>query len=224
MAEYGSMFTVSGLAAILFLGGWNGPIPVTDLLGMSYRSATDAWSLWGYLANLLGMLNFMLKAVVGVLFMMWIRWTLPRLRIDQVMRTCLKYCFPIACFCFLGATVWTLAFPGGLLLKTGKPLGAVREKPHQPLVIPAASPSGPSVALGAPDPAGPTGPLLPDVDGTIAATLAASQEPAARPQPRQADSLEAPHQGAGRVSTSVADAGAAARGPHLSATHHREGN
>ena len=52
------------------------------------------------------MLNFIFKGVVGVTVMMWVRWTLPRLRIDQVMTTCLKYCTPIAAVMFLGATLW----------------------------------------------------------------------------------------------------------------------
>jgi NADH-quinone oxidoreductase subunit H len=224
MAEYGSMFTVSGLAAILFLGGWNGPIPITDMLGLSYQSATDSWSLGGYVANLLGMANFMLKAVLGVLFMMWIRWTLPRLRIDQVMRTCLKYCFPIACFCFLGATVWTLAFPGGLLLKTGKPLGAVREKPHQPVVIPTATPTGPSVASSAPHAPRQPGPLPLDVGDTVADEVAAPLAPVTRPLQRQAAHAASPQGGAGVPPSSGAEAIAAARGTHLAATHQGEGN
>ena len=37
--------------------------------------------------------------------MMWVRWTLPRLRIDQVITTCLKYCVPIAAVAFLGRDV-----------------------------------------------------------------------------------------------------------------------
>jgi NADH-quinone oxidoreductase subunit H len=48
----------------------------------------------------------MFKAILGVTVMMWVRWTLPRLRIDQVMTTCLKYCVPLAAFCFIGAMLW----------------------------------------------------------------------------------------------------------------------
>jgi hypothetical protein len=46
-----------------------------------------------------------------VTVMMWVRWTLPRLRIDQVITTCLKYCVPIAALAFLGATLWQYMLP-----------------------------------------------------------------------------------------------------------------
>jgi NADH-quinone oxidoreductase subunit H len=101
MAEYGSMFLVSGLAAILFFGGWHGPIPIFGMLGW-----TQSDGILHHIANLGGCLNFLLKGTIGVTVMMWVRWTLPRLRIDQVMTTCLKYCVPIAAFGFLGALVW----------------------------------------------------------------------------------------------------------------------
>ena len=68
--------------------------------------------LYGYLANLIGLANVLFKGVVGVSVMIWIRWTLPRLRIDQVMATCLKYCTPIAAAMFLGAVVWQYNLPG----------------------------------------------------------------------------------------------------------------
>jgi NADH-quinone oxidoreductase subunit H len=110
MAEYAAMFAVSGLAAILFLGGWNGPLPITAWLGLSYQ----VHPLAGYLGNLLGMCNFICKCFAGVTFMMWLRWTLPRLRIDQVMTTCLKYCIPLATAMFLGAMLWLYFFPGGV--------------------------------------------------------------------------------------------------------------
>lgn len=111
MAEYGSMFLVSGLAAVLFLGGWNGPIPIAELAGWSDGSAVTA----PYAVRLLGCANLLAKATAGVLLMMWIRWTLPRLRIDQVMTTCLKYCTPIAAFMFAGVMLWQLFLPGGLV-------------------------------------------------------------------------------------------------------------
>jgi NADH-quinone oxidoreductase subunit H len=106
MAEYTAMFSVSALGAILFLGGWNGPVPVAQLLGLTAEHGIAAVAL----ANLLGFANFLLKVYVGVTFMMWLRWTLPRLRIDQVMTTCLKYCVPLASVCLLGAMLWTYTF------------------------------------------------------------------------------------------------------------------
>lgn len=107
MAEYGSMFSVSILASILFLGGWHGPIPITNMLGLTAENGP----LLGYLGQLLGLGNILLKGTIGVCVMIWIRWTLPRLRIDQVMATCLKYCTPIAAVMFLGATYWHYHLP-----------------------------------------------------------------------------------------------------------------
>jgi NADH-quinone oxidoreductase subunit H len=109
MAEYGSMFSVSILAAILFLGGWHGPIPIGSMLGLTYENG----AVPGYFGNLLGMLNVLFKGVMGVSVMMWVRWTLPRLRIDQVITTCLKYCTPIAAVMFLGAALWSTPCPTG---------------------------------------------------------------------------------------------------------------
>jgi NADH-quinone oxidoreductase subunit H len=123
MAEYGSMFAVSGLASILFFGGWNGPVPITQWLGLAH--ATNP--LLHYFGNLLGMLNFMFKCSLGITLMMWVRWTLPRLRIDQVMKTCLKYCTPIAAAMFLGAMVWKYELPGGLGILRSTPMAEVRE-------------------------------------------------------------------------------------------------
>ena len=132
MAEYGSMFLVSGLATILFFGGWHGPIPIfgADMLGWAYAPGAGDWALTGYLANLAGCLNFVLKAVVGVTVMIWVRWTFPRLRIDQVITTCLKYCVPIAAICFLGALAWEafdMPSPNNLDLMSNQPKSTVRE-------------------------------------------------------------------------------------------------
>lgn len=117
MAEYGSMFAISGMGAILFFGGWNGPLPIARWLGLTAENGL----LLGYVGNLLGLANFLFKAYLGILLMMWARWTLPRLRIDQVMTTCLKYCVPLAATMLLGAMVWLYAFPRGVVATMSAP-------------------------------------------------------------------------------------------------------
>ena len=114
MGEYGAMFALSGLGAILFLGGWNGPVPIGQwLVDLTPDTGTLAFTA-GVVAKVLGVCNILLKAVLGVLFMMWLRWTLPRLRIDQVMTTCLKYCIPLSAAMFFGVMVWTYMLPSGV--------------------------------------------------------------------------------------------------------------
>jgi NADH-quinone oxidoreductase subunit H len=107
MAEYGSMLGVSLLASILFLGGWHGPAPIGQWLGLTFEHGFG----WGIAGNVLGTINLIAKGIVGVTVMMWVRWTLPRLRIDQVITTCLKYCVPIAAVMFLAVTLWQYAMP-----------------------------------------------------------------------------------------------------------------
>jgi NADH-quinone oxidoreductase subunit H len=101
MAEYGTMFAVSGIATLMFLGGWN--------TGLLPRELTE---LLGPIAgNLINVLIFIFKGFLLVFVMMWVRWTLPRLRIDQVMMACLKYMLPISCVLLLGVSFWQLAVP-----------------------------------------------------------------------------------------------------------------
>src|SRR6478736_6086911 len=69
MAEYINMVTVSAVATSLFLGGWLGPL-------------LPAW---------LGWLWFLLKVFLLLFFYVWMRWTLPRYRYDQLMEVGWKY-------------------------------------------------------------------------------------------------------------------------------------
>lgn len=105
MAEYGSMFAVSGIATILFLGGWHTGLAPKELTQWIGSSSTALFII----ANLINLVVFIAKSQFLVFVMMWVRWTLPRLRIDQVMMTCLKYFLPISCFLLLGVSLW-LAF------------------------------------------------------------------------------------------------------------------
>ena len=118
MGEYASMFAVCAIASVLFLGGWNtGLAPIDDALYAARNASIDGTSgsaAVGYLANVIGAGVFVAKASFGVFVQVWLRWTLPRLRIDQVMTTCLKYLVPISCFLFLGATLWPLIMVTGM--------------------------------------------------------------------------------------------------------------
>jgi len=104
MAEYASMFAVSALATYLFLGGWHSGI-------LPFEPTTE-FGFW--LGNLLNASVLIGKGSVLVLVMMWMRWSLPRLRIDQVMTTCLKYFIPIACTLLVGVCLWQLFVPNSV--------------------------------------------------------------------------------------------------------------
>jgi NADH-quinone oxidoreductase subunit H len=104
LAEYGSMFAVSGLASLLFLGGWH--------TGFLPFEPSVEWGFW--LGNLVNIVVFISKCWLLVLVMMWMRWSLPRLRIDQVMETCLQYFLPISCVLLVGVCLWLLVVPSGV--------------------------------------------------------------------------------------------------------------
>lgn len=110
MAEYGSMFAVSGIAVIMFLGGWSIGLPfeLTDMFETTLGLGVTGLVL----GNVINVTVFIVKGWLLVFVMMWIRWTLPRLRIDQVMMLCLKYLVPISCLLLLGVSVWTMCVPG----------------------------------------------------------------------------------------------------------------
>jgi NADH-quinone oxidoreductase subunit H len=108
MAEYGSMFAVSGIANLMFLGGWSLGLPweLTDVF-QGLLGEVPGW----WVGNLLNAGVFIAKGWFMVFVMMWVRWTLPRLRIDQVMMTCLKYILPLSCMLLLGVTLWYRILP-----------------------------------------------------------------------------------------------------------------
>ena len=92
LAEYAAMFLVSGLAVCMFLGGWNLPfVPATF-----FREN-------GMIGELLACAVMILKSFFLVFVMVWLRWTLPRIRVDQVMGLCYKYLTPIAFVCLVAA-------------------------------------------------------------------------------------------------------------------------
>ncbi len=99
LAEYGEMYAMSALTAVLFLGGMAGVVPGLD--GVIKSVGPAAWFAWGAF-------NLILKTLFLVFVMMWLRWTLPRIRLDQVMYLCLKVLLPFTMVALLLQTLWTL--------------------------------------------------------------------------------------------------------------------
>ena len=87
LAEYANLFLVSCVATAVFLGGWWSPLP-----GVAFAPA----------------LGFVVKATILVFLQMWIRWTLPRLRVDQLMYVCWKVMIPLALIAVVGAGIWMM--------------------------------------------------------------------------------------------------------------------
>jgi NADH-quinone oxidoreductase subunit H len=90
LAEYANMFAVSAIAASVYLGGWNSPFG-------EFMSGP----LWG-------VFWFLSKGMFFVFVQMWLRWTLPRLRVDQLMYVSWKVLTPWAFVCILGVGFWMM--------------------------------------------------------------------------------------------------------------------
>jgi NADH-quinone oxidoreductase subunit H len=86
MAEYLGMFAMSGLGVTLFLGGWTAPLPVLNFI--------PSWA-W-----------FMAKLCALILLFIWLRGTLPRLRVDQLMNFAWKFMLPLTLINLVNAAVW----------------------------------------------------------------------------------------------------------------------
>ena len=94
LGEYIGMFAISGLAITLFLGGWHAPFPFLIWIP-SY-----AW----FFAKLLGLIALFI----------WVRGTLPRLRMDQLMNFAWKFMLPMSLINILATGVWRFMPPGAV--------------------------------------------------------------------------------------------------------------
>jgi NADH-quinone oxidoreductase subunit H len=92
MAEYIGMFAITGLGTTLFLGGWHAPVRVLEFVP-SY--------IW-----------FFAKLGALLFVYIWLRGTLPRTRVDQIMNFAWKFMLPMAFTCMIAAAVWHYAGRG----------------------------------------------------------------------------------------------------------------
>ncbi|MCC6579696.1 MAG: NADH-quinone oxidoreductase subunit NuoH [Phycisphaeraceae bacterium] len=135
-AEYASMFIVGVVSSFLFLGGWNSPLGPLDPVhmfmgydpvkaGQAYFSgalaAAEGWNQTAdamgvspiglAVVNLYGVFWVAAKAFSLIFVQMWLRWTLPRIRIDQVLYTCVKVLLPASLITLVGVACWVALVP-----------------------------------------------------------------------------------------------------------------
>ncbi|HXT12056.1 MAG TPA: NADH-quinone oxidoreductase subunit NuoH [Candidatus Angelobacter sp.] len=92
LGEYMGLFAISGLGITLFLGGWQAPIEALEVIPS-----------WGW---------FFAKLLALICVFIWIRGTLPRLRMDQLMNFAWKFMLPMALINIITAAVWHFMQPG----------------------------------------------------------------------------------------------------------------
>ncbi|KHJ38534.1 NADH-quinone oxidoreductase subunit H [Pedobacter glucosidilyticus] len=98
LAEYAMMFLVAMFGVTLFLGAWNTPLPNIGNLKLADYTTSMFWGIFWVL----------IKSLLVVAAQMWIRWTLPRLRVDQLMSLCWKILTPLAFACLVISGLWRL--------------------------------------------------------------------------------------------------------------------
>lgn len=94
LGEYVEMFSVAGLGATLFLGGWSAPL--------SFLGVIPSW-IW-----------FFAKVELWICFFIWMRGTLPRLRQDHLMNFAWKFCLPLVLVNLLVTALWRFLGEGWL--------------------------------------------------------------------------------------------------------------
>jgi NADH-quinone oxidoreductase subunit H len=100
-AEYINMFISSAVISSLYFGGYN--FPFVESLGLSHN-----------LTTLVGTGIFFGKVFFFIFFFMWIRWTIPRFRYDQLMHMGWRILIPLALLNILGTAFWVLYQNGQL--------------------------------------------------------------------------------------------------------------
>lgn len=101
LVEWGNMWVMSALAVTMFCGGWNLP----GLTPEHFDRLTGGIAVIAELASL-GLFAF--KTLFFVFIVMWLRWTLPRIRVDQMMNMCWKYLVPVSFAGVLFVSLWML--------------------------------------------------------------------------------------------------------------------
>ncbi|HEX9242348.1 MAG TPA: complex I subunit 1 family protein [Anaeromyxobacter sp.] len=105
LVEFGNLWVMAAVGVTLFFGGWQIPFVGPETFAAAKgANALPALGWWGLQA--LSLVVFVVKTLVLLNVIVWIRWTLPRIRVDQMMSLCWKYLVPFAFLSFVGTLLW----------------------------------------------------------------------------------------------------------------------
>ena len=105
LVEFGNLWVMGAIAATLFLGGWQVPGVGPELYAAAKGSGPlPGLGWWGL--QVLSMVVMVAKTLLVLNLIVWIRWTLPRVRIDQMMNLCWKWLVPFAFVTFVFTLLW----------------------------------------------------------------------------------------------------------------------
>ncbi|HEX9508197.1 MAG TPA: NADH-quinone oxidoreductase subunit NuoH, partial [Myxococcales bacterium] len=127
LAEWGNLWVMSAVLSTLFLGGWQ--VPFVSMARLTSWEAAGHVPVWFYAASAV---VFIAKVLVLINIIVWIRWTFPRIRVDQMMNLCWKYLVPIGLgLVILAATTELLSFQWfGEAAKGQAAVGSIRDTLH----------------------------------------------------------------------------------------------
>ena len=104
IGEYANLYVIGVVVSTLYLGGWQVP---EALHGSTFLRAVAELA------------TIQVKSLFWVFVILWLRWTLPRIRVDQMMAMCWKYLVPMSVVNILGVAVWMAVFPHGTAIGRG---------------------------------------------------------------------------------------------------------
>jgi NADH-quinone oxidoreductase subunit H len=96
-AEYINVFVASAVMSVLYFGGFNFPFQY-ELAGWLHTAQGYTVDTAQNIISIIGVVGFFLKIFAFIFFFMWVRWTLPRFRYDQLMRLGWTILIPLAIF------------------------------------------------------------------------------------------------------------------------------
>jgi len=107
LVEFGNLWVMAAVAVTLFFGGWQVPFAGPEVFAAARGTGPlPGLGWWGL--EVLSMAVFVVKTLLVLNLIVWIRWTLPRIRIDQMMTLCWKYLVPFAFVAFVATLLWVM--------------------------------------------------------------------------------------------------------------------